>query len=810
MANTPPLPRTRSESPNWSVHRSQKSTSSSASARSSPKPRHPLHERTPSHQNERGASNHTIRLIQDDDDRESIATASPESKTVYAKSPFPTHPSHVFSPRTRSHGFTVAEDQGQMVSAGNQTWQPTRSSVSETLDTGRNSRDHSSQSSQPSQPAIHPSTSTRLSSDADTLLDSSLTSLSPSSRSRFSQGSSFTSASPNLRKDDRSSFGSAARTTSDSSETRRNSGIRAVPSSSAAVFSRPPPETVSEESLVSSASSETFSDRKHTDRATSEPLTPSPAPRPSQPREPQPSSTDSESGASLKPVSSTASVDDTVIRVSPSLESLAFAVIGRDFADNSSDAGSANPHAVQAAIRSGARIQYPVVRPPSTSSSFAESSSPPSSRRQNQPFLQPARMTDPLERRRWSAQLSTIPSESERVSQALTTGSGSGRARRRTTIGSIASSVLEVPPSQSGSSISYPAPLFSPSRSPVSPISPVSPRRESDEHEDTLSELHPGGLFPQRPFLSRSLSEPSSRPSSATSESSSYSSFVANTIPAWARFYYRRGERVSMAAPSLRSQPSDSQLNPARSERSDSPLDGHFPYSIFRPRNRPRLGQQTLQPPSESQQDVSALPPTPGEQPEMQQTPRRPERLHLPPRTGTTEASNTDSMQISETPSGEGAFVAGTPPRTRRHISMAGMFSPHLQRDRRSAARLSAWTVPSIEENFVFGDGGPKQAVSSRGNRQVILFILGFVFPFAWMIAAILPLPKRTNYAKHVTPSQLDVELQIHRSIAPMEERRYLKARWWRNLNRIMSVVGLIVIILVVSFSSRSMTRTTY
>lgn len=34
---------------------------------------------------------------------------------------------------------------------------------------------------------------------------------------------------------------------------------------------------------------------------------------------------------------------------------------------------------------------------------------------------------------------------------------------------------------------------------------------------------------------------------------------------------------------------------------------------------------------------------------------------------------------------------------------------------------------------------------------------------------------------------------------APMQEARYENARWWRNINRLMAVVGMIIIVCVVS-----------
>lgn len=60
----------------------------------------------------------------------------------------------------------------------------------------------------------------------------------------------------------------------------------------------------------------------------------------------------------------------------------------------------------------------------------------------------------------------------------------------------------------------------------------------------------------------------------------------------------------------------------------------------------------------------------------------------------------------------------------------------------------------------------------------------------AWIIAAFLPLPVRPQLSKEATPSQVDVERAMQMAVGPTEEKSYLKARWWRNLNRIMAVFG--------------------
>lgn len=88
---------------------------------------------------------------------------------------------------------------------------------------------------------------------------------------------------------------------------------------------------------------------------------------------------------------------------------------------------------------------------------------------------------------------------------------------------------------------------------------------------------------------------------------------------------------------------------------------------------------------------------------------------------------------------------------------------------------------------------------------QVVLFIAGFVFPIAWLIAALLPLPKMP---KHEMSEQLqstsNVDLRQQQDpqyIQVVDQMRYNSARWWRNLNRIMSVVGLLIIGAIVALA---------
>jgi len=82
----------------------------------------------------------------------------------------------------------------------------------------------------------------------------------------------------------------------------------------------------------------------------------------------------------------------------------------------------------------------------------------------------------------------------------------------------------------------------------------------------------------------------------------------------------------------------------------------------------------------------------------------------------------------------------------------------------------------------------------SRRNLQILLFCIGFIFPFAWFVAAFLPLPSRPMLSNEGTPSQLNVAQNLHKALDQVDEARYENTRWWRNVNRLMSIVGLLVI----------------
>lgn len=68
------------------------------------------------------------------------------------------------------------------------------------------------------------------------------------------------------------------------------------------------------------------------------------------------------------------------------------------------------------------------------------------------------------------------------------------------------------------------------------------------------------------------------------------------------------------------------------------------------------------------------------------------------------------------------------------------------------------------------------------------------------MVAAFLPIPAKPVIAmveqpsNNIISSHTDLSPESPDGLRTLDEIRYRSARWWRNLNRVMSVVGLLVI----------------
>ena len=48
-------------------------------------------------------------------------------------------------------------------------------------------------------------------------------------------------------------------------------------------------------------------------------------------------------------------------------------------------------------------------------------------------------------------------------------------------------------------------------------------------------------------------------------------------------------------------------------------------------------------------------------------------------------------------------------------------------------------------------------------------------------------------------PRQTQVVEDLEKQLGPIDEARYENARWWRNINRILSLVGVVIVVAIVS-----------
>jgi hypothetical protein len=681
--------------------------------------RKPLHERSHSQTNQH--SSPTIRLVQDTPD------------DIYQKYPVPSEPSQILSPPLHApgYGFERPERPGSRVSSNSQV-----ASVVAKFEASR---------VQTPQPILSRKKGVRHSgatstSEEDTLIASSFT---PSSV-RFSQDSTAPSSPPPESDNDTS-----LDVLEEESPIQRPT-IRAVPPSSSggdSLESRT-------RALTPKASAASFA-------STILPTHPSSSDHVGNPSRlsvdgPLPQGDESTPSSQSQAGRPTLACDTDhrqhVLKPQQSTDSISFSDIS-----STSIEPTTSPvlhEASTASFASGVRINYPVVRVPSSSSTLrAESQNPPS-------IL--SRMQDRYSVHQWSSQLSTIPSASERDSRSIARGSrsfgarshsqesfggsASGRTnipRRRGQTVSSAQSSLENASSEAHTEFSaVPQPLFSPA--PKSSLDD-----NNSEHLDTISPL-PSSVplrmknsgYLRRANSVESMSMDDSRP---TSSQSNVSLFIANNIPAWARAYYMKGERISVGPPESEYAESIVQ-EMSQSGRSRTPSESNYPPNIYRPRNRPR----------------------------------------------NRAASFADTVSLAD--DAQSIDGAGQTAAARQMYQIRDYSTPHLRTDRRGHTRYSAWNAPSL-------DADVHVTLFGRQNRQILLFCLGFLCPLSWIVASFLPLPLNPNHMAAPTSSQPDLEQQFAQSVGPIDDKAFQKATWWRNLNRVMSGVGTLLIGVIIALA---------
>ncbi|KAF4972567.1 hypothetical protein FZEAL_9569 [Fusarium zealandicum] len=350
----------------------------------------------------------------------------------------------------------------------------------------------------------------------------------------------------------------------------------------------------------------------------------------------------------------------------------------------------------------------------------------------------------------WSGQLSTVMSESEGgsepASRALSLASIPGRRSSGFSkhILSMASSLggleehIETPSHSRNSSLETPAAAYIRSLPRDPTTGTIRLIRDHDEDGDGLADLevlhHRSSRTRIGKFLSSYASDRSLR---------STASFNA-AVPVWAQVYYGSGERKWLAA-----QPS---MESMFSEFSDSQSPGSF---------------------------LSRTPSQDGNVPNIQNPRRRP-REPFPRR-----QSDTGSLEITSAPTYPVMAVV-------RNLKKqtSSIWSPHLARDRRSF-RYSVWQPPAA-------DWGARSELTGRRNVQVTMFVVGFVFPLAWIFAAFIPLNPTSNSedteANNHGISKLEARHDPPSQTRLYEDLVFINALWWRKVNRGMAILGLLVL----------------
>ncbi|QSZ30706.1 hypothetical protein DSL72_000264 [Monilinia vaccinii-corymbosi] len=419
------------------------------------------------------------------------------------------------------------------------------------------------------------------------------------------------------------------------------------------------------------------------------------------------------------------------------------------------------PDAQQAIVGSGSLVSLPAqiqLQRPRGLSSWAELPSPTSPHMNETPH-------------QWSSQLSTVLSVSEgngteRGSRAWSDSMGrrsiafpnppSRGSRNMLSINSSHGMDDALARSRS-SSMEPPRPAWTRSGRGLSSSS-IPVIGDQDEYGDGITAMQDLRTLQSRNRISgmfNTAPSDSSRTHTMRSSISSQSnSLLTSSIPMWARLYYGSGERRYLPYRPESSGPGTPSRHGSFSVGSGSPNTENFPDELYSPRRRPREGHSHMR--------------------------------------GFSQPS------IDITPVASAAQGSG---RLRTWSLISSVWSPHLRTDRR-AARQSAWGPPQISFSTEGGFFG-------RRNIQVVMFITGFLLPLAWMVAAFLPLPKtpfpemreRGNDTGKLTKLR-DAESRgandYARVFGPLDEARYESARWWRNLNRWMSAVGLLIIAAII------------
>ena len=383
-----------------------------------------------------------------------------------------------------------------------------------------------------------------------------------------------------------------------------------------------------------------------------------------------------------------------------------------------------------------AKIQYPVIRAPSASGSWAESST--------RPLQIHGRSAT-----RWNPHLSTVPSEGagrlslERSSQGTALGDSLRASKSSNILSSLPSSDGPFDPDIGNPEYKIFAQdhaIMSPLQDPqlALPLPPPIHQRDAtgstirvvNAEEDASSQTPSANPGSHGSADVGSSGINNNRTSVVMTRPGSRASFFKNSIPAWAKAYYGRPAS------------SNSVSNRRASASSDAPS-----LSIARIRDRTELHPN-------HQNGASQMHPT------------RPVEL------------NTQAPKRA----------------TRRQVSPT--WSPHLWHDRNSLdRRRSVFLQPSMDE-AAEGIGLTKRNVQIICFSLGFIFPLAW-FIAACLPLPAKPKPRPTK-GKNV-PRQSEIMADLEQQLGPIDVARYENARWWRHLNRLMCLCGVTVIIAIVS-----------
>ncbi|KAL4793531.1 hypothetical protein BDV19DRAFT_217625 [Aspergillus venezuelensis] len=423
----------------------------------------------------------------------------------------------------------------------------------------------------------------------------------------------------------------------------------------------------------------------------------------------------------------------------PSMGSISTRRSGRSHSRSATSSSGSGPRSEiqQAILENGVVIQYPTIRAASSSGSRVDNSQTSSS----EDNLHDTTGGYSSERHR--SHLSTVPSQ----------WSAEGE--------SGFSSPIEGNPRTMSLEPSPPPVAMTRQRVTSSSVWMVN-ESEDDEFLDSVASLPPRPSNPGVPHSQSSSSRSSSVRSNQRPGTSS--SFVANILPTWARMYYTAEEEAGNSTLALVEEEASRPAS-ARPPTSNSNVIQRITSIVSRARastleTRPCSGKQSSEKQSSEIQ-------SPEKQPESDLRDPRSHWLAPPEPSVTRSGSSLHRLRHS--------------------------WSPHLFPDRRVVApKTSIWRAPSLDSRT--------EPILGRRNIQVWSFCLGFICPLTWLIASFLPLPRKPEMIMEENQGP-ELEVTLKARLYDLERRRHLNARWWRNLNRWMNPLGLVIVAIIVTLA---------